>query len=83
MTEPYTIPHGTQNGYTNYRCRCEACRLANTTAYTAAQYRRHEHMLAGIADPQHGTPSTYFNYRCRCEACRQAVAAAARQRRRT
>lgn len=24
------IPHGTQNGYGNYRCRCDECRKANT-----------------------------------------------------
>lgn len=27
---PKPIPHGTQNGYKNYGCRCDKCRKANT-----------------------------------------------------
>ena len=29
------IPHGTVNGYDNYRCRCDQCRHANSTRRVA------------------------------------------------
>jgi hypothetical protein len=32
---PAGIPHGTANGYRNYRCRCDDCRVANS-AYQRA-----------------------------------------------
>lgn len=31
---PYHV-HGTVNGYSNYRCRCDRCRLAISDAYYA------------------------------------------------
>ena len=31
--------HGTNNGYTNYGCRCAACRAANTAEYTRKRSR--------------------------------------------
>lgn len=29
-TRPGPIPHGTQNAYANYACRCESCRSAHS-----------------------------------------------------
>lgn len=34
-------PHGTYNGYTNYRCRCAACRDANN-AFERERKRRNK-----------------------------------------
>jgi hypothetical protein len=28
-TRPGPVPHGTQNAYANYACRCESCRAAH------------------------------------------------------
>lgn len=33
-------PHGTYNGYTNYRCRCERCRAANAAFERERKRRR-------------------------------------------
>jgi len=30
MTKKKSIPHGTYNGYKNYKCRCVACTKAHT-----------------------------------------------------
>jgi hypothetical protein len=32
--------HGTDNGYKNLRCRCDACRIANTASQAAYRARR-------------------------------------------
>lgn len=34
------IPHGTPNGYTNYGCRCDACRKAASEYHKAQRLRR-------------------------------------------
>ncbi len=68
-------PHGTLNGYTNYGCRCSACRAANADKVWEAGERRHAAMLRGDVDPPHGSTSTYKNYRCRCGPCRAAKSA--------
>lgn len=60
--------HGTLNMYRHYRCRCEACREANATAYKRNRKRRLE---IGVIPPtvRHGRPATYKGWGCRCEAC--------------
>jgi hypothetical protein len=59
--------HGTTNGYTNLRCRCDPCRAAH-----AANVRRQRAQRALQEPPQHGLDSTYLNWRCRCPDCRNA-----------
>lgn len=34
--------HGTENGYTNYECRCQRCRAANAEAHRAYMDRKPE-----------------------------------------
>ncbi len=66
------------NGYSNYRCRCEACRTANAVA-VAGQRARRRVLLARFPDTsvvQHGDAGTYSNWGCRCQPCRAAHAVA-------
>lgn len=67
-----TIEHGTRHSYTRHKCRCEACRTANS-AYLL-QYRE----LNGkpIADHSndksipHGSLTAYTYHNCRCKTCK-------------
>ena len=60
---PKIINHGTRNAYNYDKCRCEACKKANTLA---------QRRLRGKTPPSHGV-SGYRNYRCRCEICTKAA----------
>lgn len=42
-----TVPHGTVSGYSWHRCRCDACRAANTAARRATVARRRARAAAG------------------------------------
>lgn len=61
--------HGTAGGYTNHRCRCQACRAANAKEHQEASRRRSERP---IPDHVHGSMNGYRNYRCGCEKCLEA-----------
>lgn len=64
--------HGTLNGYSNHRCRCEACK--ETWRDYCLQKRKRRFDL-GAKYPQmipHGTTGGYGNWRCRCEECTAA-----------
>lgn len=61
--------HGTTNGYSNLRCRCQPCRDAHT-AYCLK--RRDERSQLDIPEWMHGNYSTYANWMCRCDLCRLA-----------
>ena len=63
--------HGSLNGYTNLRCRCDECRAANT-AYQLGWSRRMGYKPLAVDAPQHGTLGGYTNYSCRCDECRAA-----------
>ena len=69
--------HGTITGYTDYRCRCGACRRA------WLEYMRdwREKALKGPIPESsaHGTRSTYNSYGCRCEPCKAANSAYMRE----
>lgn len=67
-------PHGTVERYRSrkWKCRCEACRRANSEAHAA--YKEQE-------APNHGTYSGYVNYSCRCQACKEAHRLTIRARR--
>lgn len=60
--------HGTASGYTNYGCRCDECRAANTEQKRRWKARQTP-LPAG--DWRHGTDG-YSNYRCRCDICQEA-----------
>lgn len=81
------IPHGTSGGYTNHRCRCDACRLAWNEVVTKRRKKLAD-AWDGTPDPslKHGLASTYGNYGCRCEDCKKAASTPsvqlARQKRR-
>lgn len=60
--------HGTTNGYTNYRCRCDRCKDANRLARAGYLKRlRAEGRVVG----KHGSAFAY-DAGCRCDACREA-----------
>lgn len=73
--------HGTTNGYTNLKCRCQRCRDAWSAT---SRYRRAKRALTPD-DPRHGRYTTYSNHSCRCPACLAAhlVARQAYRQRRT
>jgi hypothetical protein len=64
--------HGTVNAYTNYGCRCPACKEANVIA---SNRRRVDREARGLPpdDDRHGTYNAYTNYNCRCDACKLAA----------
>jgi hypothetical protein len=85
-------PHGTVNGYNNYRCRCDLCREA-IRAYQPLKdaIERHRRAVLGIRpwdqylaeiEPRHGTESRYRKG-CRCTSCRSQASAERAHRRRT
>lgn len=62
------LVHGTENGYSHYKCRCNLCRSANTKAYL-----KWKKSIYGTIPKIHGTTS-YSTYGCRCEICSVAHA---------
>lgn len=40
-SQPRQIPHGTDGGYSNHRCRCELCRAAHSAKMREYYARRH------------------------------------------
>jgi hypothetical protein len=74
LTDPR---HGTQNGYTNLRCRCQPCRDVHAETVRRARARRASDIPADI----HGKASTYQNYACRCRPCTDASTAEKRRHR--
>jgi hypothetical protein len=59
------IPHGTDNGYSNYGCRCDLCKAARAAARKGRQGAVPENAV-------HGKRSTYQACGCRCDLCRAA-----------
>jgi hypothetical protein len=78
-------PHGTTNGYTNYRCMCEDCTAAwNEYCSDRRKARRKARdprtlVAQGV---EHGKLSTYFNHGCQCEPCLAVHREKAKERRR-
>lgn len=64
-------PHGTPNGYFNYKCRCEPCKAAGRAYQLPRTKDRWEKGLEP-SDPRHGSYNGYLNYGCRCNECREA-----------
>lgn len=70
------IPHGTHNGYNNYRCRCYSCRAANTIACNAARRTRIERgvciecgdvALNGTRCEKHRAAVNEGRHKCECD----------------
>lgn len=70
--------HGTENGYSNRGCRCEACVAAHAVYCRERELGR---SLDGPDDPRHGTENGYGNFNCRCRDCTTAWSAATYARR--
>jgi hypothetical protein len=62
--------HGSVNGYSNLRCRCQPCRDA--WAALLKTYRAKRAARLDAADVVHGSSSTYNNWGCRCDLCTKA-----------
>jgi hypothetical protein len=58
--------HGTENGYSNLRCRCQHCRRA--WAFTVRKRRGRKRSEPTPVDA-HGTVSGYSYWGCRCPKC--------------
>jgi hypothetical protein len=61
--------HGTLNGYSNLKCRCQPCREA-WASY--CQRRKAARPPLPPDDPRHGLPTSYANWKCRCPKCTEA-----------
>lgn len=68
---PDDARHGTHNGYTNWGCRCTACREA---ANSAARGRVRIRTATPLDENSsaHGTRTGYGIHKCRCNLCRTA-----------
>ena len=81
ILDPDDPRHGTVNGYGNLRCRCEACREANSNHHR-------EYMLRVVASGELATPgalhgtSYRYDVGCRCPECRAAHNAKSRDTKR-
>lgn len=63
--------HGTTNGYFNYGCRCEPCRIAgNKSTRDTRQFRKT--VVLPPSDRRHGTTHGYVEWSCRCARCKRA-----------
>lgn len=69
LADPSHFAHGTESGYSYWRCRCERCRKAWATAHAA---HRDDARSAPVPRRHHGTRYGYTYYACRCFPCRQA-----------
>lgn len=69
------IRHGTRNGYTEHKCRCEDCRRWNSERCEDYRRRKEQGIMLQRpkgSGPEHGTPSAYSHHGCRCEVCVEA-----------
>lgn len=65
--------HGTENGYTNLKCRCERCVEEGRAMSRAYAYiKKRNRNLFPIPIEVHGTYNGYCNFGCRCELCFEA-----------
>ncbi|MGQ0847228.1 MAG: hypothetical protein ACT4QF_24175 [Sporichthyaceae bacterium] len=64
--------HGVVGTYTNRKCRCEACRAANSAYQAQRKAQRREQLAANPDLAPHGIATTYSNWGCRCARCTAA-----------
>jgi hypothetical protein len=70
--------HGTMNGYSNWKCRCDACKKIAKEYQAIAKAERFARPKTG-KEKWHGTYSGYQNWGCRCEPCHEAFKVRARE----
>lgn len=71
------LKHGYYSTYTNYGCRCDACKAAR--AEHMRDYRARLQATTQPSEIPHGAETAYVDYGCRCAVCRAANAAARRK----
>lgn len=78
--------HGTNTGYVNRKCRCDACKAARSEHVKAKRVESVQ-KLQQRSDRdgrgqtlQHGKEWLYNQGKCRCEACRMAASTARKER---
>ena len=87
MTKAIIVPgdgdsrHGSVNGYSNLKCRCQDCRDAH--AANMRRYLAHVRSRGIPAHIEHGTYNCYHTYGCRCDDCKAANARFSRGERMT
>jgi hypothetical protein len=59
--------HGTENGYSNLKCKCEPCKQAWREAVAEDRKTR---ATKPVPDHVHGTENGYRNYGCKCDKCK-------------
>jgi len=64
--------HGTVNGYTNVKCRCDRCRKAWRAVVNQYKKDRIQRLMHNPKLAEHGKYTTYANWGCRCEPCKTA-----------
>jgi len=72
--------HGSESTYNNWKCRCDACRAANTRYLARRKAERVARLAVDPSLAEHGRASTYNNWGCRCEPCTTAWAIDSRER---
>ena len=75
------IPHGTDNEYRHYGCRCGRCVEAHRVEQIEVKARRVAKGRKNSALIPHGTAGGYNNWECRCVDCTDAAAAEDRRKR--
>ena len=68
------LPHGTQSGYSYWKCRCPECRAAARAWEARKRASRKARALAGDPAVPHGTVGGYSKWSCRCTECKAAAA---------
>jgi hypothetical protein len=68
------VPHGTSGGYSNYKCRCDPCRIAWNKLCNDRKKKKWE-SWDGKPDVEliHGLEATYQNHGCRCQECKTGM----------
>lgn len=66
-------PHGTVDGYSNWKCRCRKCRAAWRQRCAERKAERVDRAKNDPGVVPHGLPTTYGNWGCRCERCTYAA----------
>jgi hypothetical protein len=75
------IPHGTDNAYLHYGCRCGECTEAHRLEQVEVKARRVAKGRKYPALIPHGTAGGYTNWNCRCAECTEAMTVDDRRKR--
>ena len=72
--------HGSTDGYSNHKCRCQPCRDAWADYIRDLRRVRRQRFERGQVTVTHGKRSTYQNWGCRCGECSAAAGIKTRRR---